>query len=115
MQDDKAHQLTMKWVYPAPLDKVKDGYVESFKNVLADQEYTKVQNEIDQFIGFYKQDIQKGDEHILRWLPGGNVDVIFNGNKVGSIKNLDFAKALWGIWFGPSPAVNKDNLTSLMK
>lgn len=115
MQNDKAHQLTLKWVYAAPTQKVKDGYVESFKNVLTDQDYTKVQSEIDQFIGYFNQDIKKGDEHILRWLPGGYIEVLINSKSVGKITNQDFATALWSIWFGKNSVVDRDQLVSLMK
>lgn len=115
MQDDKAKQLTIKWFHDASAEKVQDGYKESFRKVLSDTDYNQLQKEIETYVHFFNQNVQKGDEHILRWIPGGNVVVIINGNKVGNINNQDFAKGLWNIWFGPHSVVDRDNLTSLMK
>jgi hypothetical protein len=73
-----------------------------------------LQNEIDRFISFFNGDIQKGDVHILRWLPDGNIEVLVNDKKVGSIKNNEFAHLLWSIWFGPKSVVNRNSLVSRM-
>lgn len=115
MQDDKAKQLTLKWVHEASADKVQEGYRDSFKNTLSESQYSQLQNEINAFTHFFNQNVQKGDEHILRWIPGGYVEVIINGNKAGSLTNQEFAKGLWSIWFGSKSVVDRNNLVSLMK
>lgn len=115
MLDDNAKQLTMKWVHEGSADKVQDGYRESFKNAVSGSQYDQLQNEIGKFVGFFNKDVQKGDEHILRWLPGGYVEVIINGKQAGNITNPEFAKALWNIWFGSRSVVDRNNLVSLMK
>ncbi len=115
MQDDNAKQLTLKWVRNIEAEKVKEGYHDSFKGALSELEFTQLQNEINQYLLFFNTNIQKGDEHILRWLPGGYVEVLINGNQVGNITNKDFAKALWSIWFGAKSVVDRNNLISLAK
>lgn len=115
MQDGKAKQLTIKWVHNVEADKIQSGYHESFQNALAGSNDAQLQNQIDQYIAFFNQDAKKGDEHILRWIPGGIIEVIINGNKAGTITNKDFARLLWSIWFGQKSVVNRDNLVSLMK
>lgn len=114
MQDDKAHQLTLKWVHEASVDKVQNGYKESFKGALTEAQQKELEKEITQYVGFFSKDVKKGDEHILRWLPGGIIDVTINGTKAGSITNKEFAKGLWSIWFGDNSVVNRDRLISLM-
>lgn len=115
MRDDKAKQMTIKYVHHVSLDKIQNAYHESFQKVLSGSNLNQLQDVIKRFISFYRQDAQKGDEQILRWLPGGYVEVIINGNKAGSLTNPEFAKALWGIWFGPKSVVNKDQLISMMQ
>lgn len=110
MQTDQAKQLTMKWVHEASIERVRNGYQESFQNTLTSDQYGQLRNEIETFISFFSQAVQKGDEHILRSLPGGVVDVIINGRRVGSIPNQEFAKALWSLWFGEKSVVNRDQL-----
>lgn len=115
LQDDNAKQLTLKFVHEAPVDKVQEGYRESFKNALTADQYKQMQKDIDTYVAFFNKDVQVGDEHILRWLPGGYVEVIINGNKAGTITNPEFAKGLWSIWFGPNSIVKRDDLISLTK
>jgi hypothetical protein len=115
LRDGKAKQLTMKWVHEASVGKVQEGYHESFKKALNDQQLNQLQSQIDTFVRFFNQDVQKGDEHVIRSVPGGYVEVLINGNKVGSVSNPDFANALWSIWFGSNSVVDRNNLVSLMK
>lgn len=115
MQDNKVKQLTMKWLHEATVDKVQNGYVDSFRKALSPTQMNQMQNEINTFIHFFNQEVKVGDEHILRWIPGGYIEVLINGNKVGNIKNLDFAKGLWSIWFGQNSVVDRNQLVSLMK
>jgi Chalcone isomerase-like len=115
LEDDKAKQLTIKWVHEASSGKIQDGYIESFKGTLSSEEYAALQSDINKYVQFFNQDARKGDEHVLRWLPGGDIEVIINGQKVGSITNSAFAKGLWSVWFGDKSVVNKNNLTSLLK
>lgn len=110
LNSDKAKQLTMKWVHDASKDKVSNGYQDSFKTVFSEADYSKLQKEINDYIQLFSKDVQKGDEHIIRWLPNGYVEVIINGQKAGSLVNKDFAKGLWSIWFGAHSVVDRNKL-----
>ena len=61
------------------------------------------------------QKLTKGDETVLRWIPGGVVEVWQNGTQKGMVKNSELAKGLWSIWFGENSIVNRNNLVSLIK
>lgn len=115
MQDHVAKQLTMKWLRTVDPGKIQEGYQESFKNTLSEAEHAQLKNEIDQFVHFFNQEAKKGDVTIIRWIPKGYIEVLFNDQNVGSITNPNFAKALWGIWFGDKSVVDRNNLISLMK
>lgn len=115
LSDLNAKQLTIKWVRQVPAEKVQDGYNESFKTAIQDPAYTQAQTAIKTYLAFFNQDVQKGDEHIIRWIPGGTIEVLINGKTAGTIKDAEFAKGLWNIWFGNKSVVNRDALMSLMK
>ena len=115
LSDLNAKQLSIKWVRQVPAEKVQEGYNESFKTAIPDPAYTQVQTAIKTYLSFFHQDVQKGDEHILRWIPGGTIEVVINGKTAGTIKDAEFAKGLWNIWFGNKSVVNRDALISLMK
>jgi hypothetical protein len=113
LQDTLAKQLTIKWVRDVPANKIQEAYQEGLKNSLGSQ-YGAMQDDSNKFLSFFSQDAKKGDEQILRWIPGGNIEVVINDNSMGTITNVDFAKGLWNIWFGPNSVVDKDNLISMM-
>lgn len=115
LQDTNAKQLTIKPVYEASVKKVQDGYRESFHKAFSDADYTKNEKDIDKFISFFNTDMKKGDEIVIRWIPGGNVETLINGKNVGTITNKEFAAGLWNIWFGPESIVNRQDLTTLPK
>ena len=112
LADDTAKQLSLKFVHEADAKKVQSGYIESFKSTLGADGYAKLQSDVDTFVGFFKDNINKGDEVVLRWIPGGTIVAIVNGSEVGEVKNPEFAKALWSIWFGDKSIVSREQLVS---
>lgn len=115
LSDDNAKQLTIKWVRDVPGDKVRDGYEESFKTAISGPDYAQLKSAIDTYIGFFNQDVKKGDVHTIRWIPSGIIEVQINGKVVGKVTSPEFAKGLWNIWFGNKSVVNRDNLLSSIK
>ena len=63
-----------------------------------------LRSRIDQFKGFFKEKIKKGDVFSMIYEPGKGVTVLRNGTKAGTISGLDFKKGLFGIWLGDEPA-----------
>jgi hypothetical protein len=112
MSDANAKQLTIKWVREVPVAKVQEGYEDSFKTAIPEPAYSQLQSAIKTYIAYFNKDVVKGDEHVIRWIPGGIIEVQINGKTVGTINNSEFAKGLWNIWFGEKSVVNRDNLMS---
>jgi hypothetical protein len=113
--DDKAKQLTMIWARDVEASKIKEGYKDSFSKALTTAQQQQLKAEVNQFIQLFTKDAKKGDSYILRWFPTGYIDVLINDKVVGSIHNVDFAKGLWSVWFGPKSVVEPASLMSLMK
>lgn len=114
LSDENAKQLTIKWARNVPLEKILSGYHDSFKSVIPSPSPEQQKN-IETYTSFFKQEANKGDEHVIRWIPGGIIEVEVNGTKAGTITNSQFARDLWNIWFGNKSVVNKDKLMSDMK
>ncbi len=115
LNSDKAKQLTSIWVRDVGLNKVKSGYRESFQKSIGRGQIKEFDNEIDQFLSFFTSNVDTNDEHIFRWMPDGSIEVEINGEKKGEIKNERFARGLWGIWFGRSSVVNRNDLVSQIR
>ncbi|KAF3362910.1 Uncharacterized protein PHSC3_000444 [Chlamydiales bacterium STE3] len=111
MKDENAKQLIVKWTHDADKKRVVNGYQDSFRQELSQVEYSELQSEIAHYLSFAR-DVKKGDEYIIRWLPGGYIEAIINGQFIGSISNARFAKALWGLWFNHEKPAPQNSLLS---
>lgn len=107
---DVAKQLTMKWLRDVEAEKIRTAYTEGYEKNLSPEEFDQLRTNIDQFIGFFTQDARKGQEYVIRSFPGGEVEVLIDGQKVGSTTNPAFAKATWNIWLGQNSVVDRAKL-----
>lgn len=108
-------QLNMKWLYDVTPDKIQTAYQETFKSILTPEQFKALQAPINSFISLYTEPAKTGDEHILRWLPNGEIVLVINGKEKGSVLNKDFAPALWSVWFGPKAVVSRSRLVAFLK
>lgn len=89
-------------------DKVtRDRFVESvekgFKKSM-NGDVSSLRSKIDEFKGFFKDAFELDDKIDIIYLPGVGTQVKKNGKIIGTMKGLEFKKALFGIWFGSNPA-----------
>ena len=63
--------------------------------------------EIKTFTEFFSEDIVEGDTYNITYQTGVGVVCYKNNKELGSIKGMDFKKALFGIWLGTNPADSK--------
>jgi len=66
-----------------------------------------IQKDIDTFIGFFSEEIVEDNVFDITYEKGGSVVVYKNDKRLGSVGNLNFKKALFGIWLGNDPADSK--------
>lgn len=114
LNDHQTKQITLKWVRDVEGFKVRETFAESIEKVLRYQP-ANISNEMDEFLGFFKDGIKSGDENILRWIPEGTLEVEINGKVVGVINSEEFVQTLWGIWFGPKSVVSRNRLVALLQ
>lgn len=91
------------------IDAVNEGFENSTKGKTA-----ALKQEIAQFISFFEEPITKNDIFDLVYLPGKGVVVYKNGIEKGTIKGLEFKKAMFGIWLSEKPA-DEDLKEALLK
>lgn len=87
-------------------DKVtRDKFIETVKGGFGNSTGGKAtESEINSFMKIFSKSFKKGDDILLIYKPGVGVQVYQNGEKLGTQSGLEFKKALWGIWFGETPA-----------
>ncbi|KQC33779.1 chalcone isomerase [Nonlabens sp. YIK11] len=85
-------------------DKMIEAITEGFEDSVSSAERKKLQPKIDKFIGFFNEEIVKGNEFQIAYVPGKGTMAHKNGKLLGTIEGKDFAKGLFGIWLGNKPA-----------
>lgn len=110
--DSKAKQLTLHWVRAVNTKSIKEAYEEAIHKTMSEEERNNMSAEIATFLGFFKQDANVGDIYTFRWTPKGLLSFEINGNKIGKIDNIVFAKAIWSIWLGKQSVVNRAKLVA---
>lgn len=81
------------------VDAVTEGFEKSTNGNMA-----PIQNQIDTMLGYFKEDIHKNDVFDLVYIPNKGVVAYKNGEERGTVKGLEFKKALFGIWLSSNPA-----------
>jgi len=85
-------------------DKMTSATTEGFENA-TNGNVKPIQTEINAFMDVFKEEIQENDIFDIVYLPGTGVEVYKNGKLKDTIKsNMEFKKALFGIWLSEEPA-----------
>lgn len=80
-------------------EAVEDGFEASTRG-----KTDPIASEIKSFTGFFSEEIVEGDTYNITYQTGVGVVCYKNNKELGTIKGMDFKKALFGIWLGKSPA-----------
>lgn len=115
INDGHAHQLTIKWARDVDALDIQEGFEEALKNGMSGPTRSKLKSAIISFVAMFSRSTVEGEEHVIRLVPEGIIEVFVNGKAVGKITNPDLAKGVWNMWFGPESVVNREDLVALMK
>jgi hypothetical protein len=112
LTDGKAKQITMIFVRDVDAGSIQNAYRDGFKENSTKEELKTIQPFIDKFLGAFTGGVKENDVFILRWLPGGTIIPIIQGQEKEAVSNPTFARILWSIWFGGDSIVDRDDLVS---
>jgi Chalcone isomerase-like len=94
VQGDFAKQVTMKFLRDLSASQIQ----EAMREALAGADKARV----DAFVAYFPA-ITSGQECVLRWVPGGTLEVVMAGQAKPPIADKAFATAVFGIWLGEKP------------
>ncbi len=78
---------------------LRDGFDKSTNGNIA-----PIKDKIEKFIGFIKEEIEKGQIYDIVYEKGKGSVIYKDGVEKGYVEGLDFKKALFNIWLGSNPA-----------
>ncbi|HAY39564.1 MAG TPA: chalcone isomerase [Desulfobacteraceae bacterium] len=107
MDADTPMGIRMYFVHSeVPSKKLVDAWNEGFVNGTGGN-IEPIKTEIDTFNACFSQKASKDDIYDIIYIPGQGVSVYIKGELKGTIKGLDFKKAVFSIWLGEKPADSK--------
>jgi hypothetical protein len=110
LKDGKAKQITMIFVRDVDAPTIQKAYRDGFKENATAAELAAFQPLLDKFLAAFNAGVKENDTFILRWLPGGTIVPVVQGEEKQSITDQNFARVLWSIWFGGDSIVDRDDL-----
>ena len=83
--------------------KLIDAWDEGFEAATGDN-IDPIKAEIAQFNGMFTKEAMRNDVYDIIYVPEVGTTVSLNGKPLGTVKSLEFKKALFAIWLGDKPA-----------
>jgi hypothetical protein len=94
VQGDFPKQLTMKFLRDLSASQIQ----EAMREALAGADKARV----EAFVAYFPA-ITTGQECVLKWAPGGTLEIVMAGQAKPPIADKAFAMAVLGIWLGEKP------------
>jgi len=91
--------ITMRFLRKVGAAKIMDAFREGIRKTLPEGH----DEAVNAFAGFFDENIKKGAELELRYLPGKGLSSYRDGRPLGTIDDEAVISALWATWFGDQP------------
>ena len=100
-----ANRIQMDFVYKeVAKEKLLKAWKEGFTKNQTKETMSALQDRIDQFYGYFDQNVVAKDQYILDYVPGKGTTITKNNKVLGLIPGENFKNALMEIWLGNFPA-----------
>ena len=110
LQQYSAKQISMVFLRSLKAEQIQESLISGIKLNTNDEEYSKILPQVETFMRAINEDVNENDEFVLRWLPNGTIVALFQGKEISSIKDENFARTLWSIWFSDYSVVDRNLL-----
>ncbi len=95
---DEPKRMQMHFVYSVSKSQMTDAFNDGFVNSPG-----ATSAEQAQLLAMLPDEINKGEDVILDYVPGAGTTITIAGQKKGTIPGTTFMKSLFGIYTGPKP------------
>ena len=99
IEEDFAKAITMHFLRDVGADKIANAFKDGIRKTLAEGH----DEAVAAFTGLFVEELKKGDELALHYLPGQGLSAYQNGQALGGIEDPEVIAAIWATWFGEDP------------
>jgi hypothetical protein len=103
MAADEPKRTVMHFLHSkVEAEKIREAWREGFENN-AGAALPGLKDRLERFAGWFGEDLLKGEQIVLTYVPGQGTEVAVKGSVRGVIEGADFMQALWSVWLGVKP------------
>ncbi len=110
LQHNGAKQISMVFKRTLTAKQIKESLTDGMKKNSAEGEFEQILPSVETFNRAITADVKENDEFTLRWFADGTLVSLFQGQEISAIKDKQFAKILWSIWFSDKSVVKRERL-----
>lgn len=110
LSDSRAKQIILEFNRDLRAEQVRDGLTDSYAKAASPEVLRETQPLLQRFLQSIHKNVTKNERFTVRWLPGGRLQGVYDGQVVASVANPTFARTFWSMWFGDHPIVDRDAL-----
>ncbi len=104
ISSDQPKRIVLHFVHSkVEKDKLVEAWREGFEKN-SGPHMTLLKARIDRSNSFFDNNVKRGEEAIITYVPSTGTEVAFRGVSKGVIEGKEFMEALFKIWFGEKPA-----------
>ena len=105
-----AQQLEIVFLRDVSREQVKEALIDGIERNSPSADLREIGNKITKLSESFDSDISENSSLILSRGNNSKLIVYFDDRKIVESDNPELTKALWSIWFGPEPVVDKKAL-----
>jgi len=110
LQHRGAKQISMVFMRSLSATQIKNSLLSGIKSNSDEDEFQQIRPSVEEFTRTISADVKENDQFVLRWLPNGTLVSLFQGQQISAIKDKQFAKVIWSIWFSDKSIVKRERL-----
>lgn len=100
--DDIMKRLELEYRVGISADDFAKATRQKIKDSVNSGVFNRISSKIESLNNLYR-DVEPGDRYALSYVPGVGTQLIYNNTPLGTIKGVEFANAVFGIWIGDNP------------
>ena len=100
-------ECVMHFLMGVKKEKMRDEFRNNIAKNLGENELAELAPEVERLVSFFSEDVSRGTEIAVSWVPGTGMTVFVNNEFLGTIESERIMEAIWSFWFGPRPISGK--------
>ena len=110
LKQNAVKQISTIYLRSIKVEQIKKSLLSDFELNTDDDEFKNMLPHINAFLDVIDQDVEENDKFVLQRFPDGTIVSLFQGKVISTIKDENFARTIWSIWFGRFSVVNRETL-----